>query len=173
MLVPTDVLPSALGFAWGLSREQCLARLNSAVVQSGSLYIVVQLTIRDETDDVDLIFNSASGDAGLERLRVYLYRSRDFWEPHEGDEEERSTLDAAYQDHYDRLVKEYTALLGLPTYTGTWEWNNEEGYPESEAAGQLTYWTTPEGRLQLLYTQQDPELPYEITLECYRAESSA
>ncbi len=172
MLVPTDVLPSALGLTWDLSRKQCLACLNSAVVQSGSLYIVVRLTIRDETDDLVLRFNSASEDAGLERLRVYLYRSRDFGEPHEGDEEERSTLDAAYQDHYDRLVKEYTALLGLPTYTGTWEWD-EEDYPDSEAAGQLTYWTTPEGRLQLLYTQQDPELPYEITLECYRPASSA
>ncbi len=172
MLVPTDVLPSALDLAWDLSREQCLACLNSAVVQSGSLYIVVRLTIRDETDDLVLLFNSAREDAGLERLRVYLYRSRDFGEPHEGDEEERSAIDAAYQDHYDRLVKEYTALLGLPTYTGTWEWD-EEGYPESEAAGQLTYWTTPEGRLQLLYTQQDPELPYEITLECYRPASSA
>ena len=104
----------------------------------------------------------------MERLSAYLYKSRDFWEPGDDDEEERASIDVEYQGHYDRLIAEYTALLGPPTYTGTWDWD-EEDYPEGETEGQLTYWTTPEGRIQLLYTQQDQELPYEIRLDCYLA----
>lgn len=77
MFNPMNLLPSSLGLAWGLSREQCIARLDGQVVRSGSTYTIMHLAFRDEAYDVVVHVASSPQEPGLNRLEIYLHRSRE------------------------------------------------------------------------------------------------
>ena len=56
MLLPTHLLPSALGLEWNLSRQQCLDLLLAKQQYENIAYLSVRLQIAGDLREVDLFF---------------------------------------------------------------------------------------------------------------------
>ena len=162
VVLPTDLLPTRLGLAWGLSRGACIRQLNTVPVEQSRRYAVVRAARGDGVLELKLLFD-ASGH--LCRIRADLHVSRDFWEPEAKDFEAMERIEREYRAIYTRLKEEFIERCGPPSFTGSWE---DSGFPEDELATLLTCWDFPEGRVHLAYDHPDKELPVFITLASYQ-----
>ncbi len=163
MFRPIDILPSRLGLKWNLSREQCLQALGLAASAQTGVCITVDVSIEGSQYNIDLLFNEQGG---LNRIQVDVYESQSF-EDEEYTTEELQSIEARFQDYYNRLVDYSRLTLGPPRFSGMW---GSVGYPEDETEWQITYWTHPEGRLQIEFDQPDRIFPFVVRVVCYQVE---
>lgn len=75
MLLPTDLLPAALGLSWGMRKGECLEQLQATPSRQHQEWALVPVRIRDEHLELELRFGVRDA---LERVRVELYKSRSF-----------------------------------------------------------------------------------------------
>ena len=159
MILPVHLLPSSLGLKWGMSKEHCLAVLEAMPLKESDTFVTVKIQIQGSLYDVHLLFDDSGG---LERIRLYLYMSRSFWDEYSGEEIVRTEME--YRGHYDRLKEYYSVVLGPPNFSGAW---GTAEYPEDEIAADITYWNHPEGRMQLEYDHPDKELPVFVSVSSF------
>lgn len=157
---PRAILPDALGLEWGMSKEECLAKLDVVPKKQTPDYAIVELLIQDSSYEIDLDFDN---DEKLERIEIYLYVSRDFWNA-DWTYEEMERIHDEFEGHYDRLVEQYSSILGPPDFSSDW---GVDGYPEYQGTGNLVYWNNPAGRIQVEFDHQDKEAPVWVRLVCY------
>ncbi len=162
MLVPSLLLPSAFGLAWGMAKKECAQVLDApSFTAPGSSAPSLRRYLQGEDYDIHFVFGLVAPYA-LESIYADVYESPDFFEP--GDEGEDEAIAEEANDHYAALQAQYVALLGEPAFAG---YDYDDGYPADQTAWQLSYWTHPEGRLQLELDQQDSEMPYVIRVSCH------
>jgi hypothetical protein len=160
MLLPTHILPDALGIDWGLPKEQCLQLLNAIPLKQSTTCATVNLTIQESSYKLNLLFNDHNG---LERIEVNLYVSRDFWDD-DYTSDEMESIWTEFTDHYNYVVEHCSSVLGPPSFSGNWRM---EGYPEGQAASNITYWNHPKGRMQIELDHPDKEFPMFVRVVCY------
>jgi hypothetical protein len=135
-LLATDLLPSALGLGWGMSKDRCLAVLQIAPLRQHPRWALIMLRLGEEDHEVELQFSDHDA---LKRIRVDLYESRSFWDSDPesiGDELHELWEEAG--NLYHSLISQYAKTLGPPVYSGN-QWLDKKGYPSGEIADNLTY----------------------------------
>ena len=90
---------------------------------------------------------------------LYFAVSEDFYEIEAQDRYE--DVYAAYEAYYQDLVATLMALLGEPTYRGTWE---DDDYPEWAVGEQVCVWAGHEPPVYLRLHHEDREVPILIAL---------
>lgn len=151
MMLPIDLLPSALNLEWGMSKAQCLTLLNMAPLKESLTHAAITVSVQGNEYEAHLQFDDRGG---LNRIEIYLHVSQSFWGDAPGEEILR--IEEEYKAQYNRLKEAYSWVLGPPAFSGAW---GTDGYPEDEAAAQITYWDHPEARVQLEYDHPDKEYP--------------
>lgn len=161
-MLPTHLLPSALGLEWGLTKEECLARLGAVPLKESQAYAIIEREIEGRSRQIVLLLSDRGT---LERIKVDLHVSRSFWDKDEYyTTEDVERIDREYYGYYTQLVACCAAVLDPPAFSGSYD---DPGYPESETVASLTYWDHPEGRLQVEYDQPDTEFPFFVSVTCY------
>jgi hypothetical protein len=126
--------------------------------------ICLSLALQDGTSEVSLWFDEQEG---LEHIEVIVLESQWFW---------HYSIDAVlamheeYRAAYEDLVEVHSEFLGPPDFSGNYK---QEGFPDPKHAGQaseLTYWNSPEGRMQIGIGQEDRETPVFVNLAYYRVQ---
>ncbi|MFL5733152.1 MAG: hypothetical protein ACJ78Q_08100 [Chloroflexia bacterium] len=130
--------------------------------------------------------------SGLFRIETALYKSQalfDLYNPLRAEAkraaEELKQLFAEYRRKYEESVAQYIKLLGQPTYSSPQDslasyspsaqltpremLARNPAFPHEQWQSPLTYWTHPEGRLQVAYSHEDKEEPIIVYLSCYRS----
>jgi len=159
MVLLSYLLPSRFGLHWGLTQAECVSLLGVAPKHQAEAYAIFDLLLHGEPREIALRFDETGS---LCRIKLDLYTSRDFWDEYLP--EEMEAVEQEYHQRYLALVEEHIALLGAPTFSGSW---GEEAYPDDETAGKITLWDHPEARLQLEFEQPDKEFPFVVRLVSY------
>jgi hypothetical protein len=159
VILPTNLLPSAFGLQWGMSKTNCLAELHVTPLKESPSYVRVHLPIDDGFYEVGLQFDKQEG---LWRIEVNLYISRSFWDNYTYEEMDRIWQE--YMEHYNHVKEHCISALGPPDFSGFW---GTEGYPDDQTATHLTYWDRPSGRMQVQFEHPDKEYPMFVTVACY------
>src|SRR5215472_14258838 len=127
---PDDLLPSALGLRWGMSRVECDLRL---AAQSSELHGPVSLPTCDFDEGGRLV-----------GLHIWAHESCYFWDGFYNafvaeatdvqaglaaafDAEE--AIEHEFAEHFRRLMEAWSERLGAPTWAGGWM---DEDYPVLE-----------------------------------------
>ena len=151
-------MPSDLDLPWGTSLDECKSRYGEYITSSSSFQL--SLWLPNQEQPIELVFDDVYQ---LERIQVTLAVSRDFWD-NISTEEYRATA-TKFQQFYREKLAEYQSVLGIPDFQGDWD---SPGYPDTEIASPLVYWTQGESRIQLEYDHQDKELPIFIRITAVR-----
>lgn len=163
MILPDYVFPSSLKIQWGMSKEECLTRLNVVITKQSTKHIVFKLLVDGNFYDATLRFNNSGG---LNRVELHLFLSQ----PFDDDNWDETTtalvlqIEAEYKNLYLKLKEDYIALLGEPDFIGNWE---DKEFPEDQSASFIAYWNNIEGRIQLEYDHPDKNFPVFVNLACY------
>lgn len=156
--------PDVLGLSWGLSRQECSARLASVTLKQTDSYIIASMPTNSKSINVELLFKN---EIGLWKIQVVLYKSRSFWEDYTTDDLEYTMAES--KRAYEETIQLYISELGPPDFTGDW---GDENYPIDQNAWSICCWNQPQERLQIEYEQPDKEFPFFVRVVTYHVNSS-
>ncbi len=165
MMLPHEMLPSALGLAWGMSKEERLSSLQATPVKQSPAFATVAFELHGCVHELRLRYDEAGR---LNRLEVDLYVSRSFWEGYTPEEVERAGQQG--MEFYRRLVTLWTRWLGAPALCGA---GRAEGYPCGQKALHLSRWSNPQGYMQVEFDHPEKDFPFFVRVACYPVSQEA